>query len=70
VRTLLIDYSSVFNTIVPSKLVTKLMALKSSLYNWVLDFLTGQHQVVRTGNNTSAILSLNKVLAHPPPVLT
>ena len=44
VRMLFIDYSSAFNTIVPSKL---------------LDFLTGHPQVVRVGNNTSATLILN-----------
>ena len=42
-RTLFIDYSSVFNTIVPSKLITKLrtLGLNSSNRNWILDFLTG-----------------------------
>jgi hypothetical protein len=41
---LFIDYSSAFNTIVPSKLIIKLEALglNPSLYNWVLDFLTGR----------------------------
>jgi hypothetical protein len=34
VRMLFIVYSSVFNTIIPSKLVP-------SLCNWILDFLTG-----------------------------
>ena len=55
VRMLLIDYSSAFNTIVPTKLITKLrtMGLNTSLYNWILDFLTGHPQVVRVGNNTS-----------------
>ena len=44
VRMLFIDYSSAFNTTVPSKLINKLGAL--GLYpapcNWVLDFLTGR----------------------------
>ena len=41
---LFIDYSLAFNTIVPSKLITKLRALglNPSLCNWVLDFLTGR----------------------------
>ena len=58
---LFIDYRSAFNTIVPSKLITKLrpMLLNTSLYNWILDFLTGRPQVVRLGNNTSATLILN-----------
>jgi hypothetical protein len=40
---LFIDYSLGFNTIVPSKLITKLrtLGLNTSLYNWILDFLTG-----------------------------
>ena len=50
---LFIDYSSVFNTIVPSKRITKLrtLGLNTSLCNWSLDFLTGRPQVVRVGNN-------------------
>jgi hypothetical protein len=61
-RMLFIDYSSAFNTIVPMKLITKLrtLGLNTSLYNWMLDFLTGRPpQVVRVGNNTSAMLILN-----------
>ena len=40
---LFIDYSSAFNTIVPSKLIIKFEALglNPALCNWVLDFLTG-----------------------------
>ena len=58
---LFIDYSSEFNTIVPSKLIIKLEALglKHALCNWVLDFLTGCPQVVRVGNNISTSLTLN-----------
>ena len=46
---LLVDYSSAFSTIVPSKLIIKLEALglNPSLCNWVLDFLTGRPQVVK-----------------------
>ena len=60
-RILFIDYSSAFNTIVPTKLITKLriLGLNTSLCNWILDFLTGCPQVVRVGNNTSATLILN-----------
>ncbi|CDQ73384.1 unnamed protein product [Oncorhynchus mykiss] len=39
-RMLFIDYSSAFNTIVPSKLV--LLGLDPALCNWVLDFLAGR----------------------------
>ena len=40
VKMLFIDYSSAFNTIVPTKLIIKL-GLNPALCNWVLDFLTG-----------------------------
>jgi hypothetical protein len=58
---LFIDYSSAFNTIVPSKLVIMLetLGLDPALCNWVLDFLTGLPQVVRLGNNISTPLILN-----------
>jgi hypothetical protein len=44
VRMLFIDYIIVFNTIVPSKLITKLRTLgqNTSLCNWILDLLTGR----------------------------
>ena len=60
VRMLFIDYSSAFNTIVPSKLITTLrvVGLKPSMCNWVLDFLTGQPQVVKVSNNTFVMLIL------------
>jgi hypothetical protein len=55
---LFIDYSSAFNTIVPSKLIINLgaLGLNPALCNWVLDFLTGHPQVVKVGNNTSTTL--------------
>ena len=58
---LFIEYSSAFNTIVPSKLVTKLrtLGLNTCLYYWILDFLMGRTQMVRVGNITSATLTLN-----------
>ena len=58
---LFIDYSSAFNTIVTSKLITKLrtLGLNTSVCNLILDFMTGGPQVVRVGNNTSAMLILN-----------
>ena len=61
VSILFIDYSSAFNTIIHSKLVTKLktLGLNTSLCKWILDLLTGRPQVVRVGNNTSATLTLN-----------
>ncbi|CDQ67988.1 unnamed protein product [Oncorhynchus mykiss] len=61
VRILFINYTSAFNTIVPMKLITKLrtLGLNTSLCTWILYFLTGRPQVVRVGNNTSAMLILN-----------
>ena len=58
---LFIDYSSAFNNIVPSKLITKLrtLGMNTSLCNWILDFPTGRPQVVRVGNNISATLIPN-----------
>ena len=47
-RLLFIDYSSAFNTIVPSKLINKLRTLG----------LNTRPQMVRVGNNTSATLIL------------
>ena len=43
VRMLFIDYSSAFNTIVPSKLITMIrnMGLNPSLCKWIQNFLTG-----------------------------
>ncbi len=60
-RMLFVDYSSAFNTIVPSKLVVKLhsLGLNRSLSSWILDFLTGRRQVVRVGINISSPLTLN-----------
>ena len=58
VRMLFIDYSSAFNTIVPSKLVIKLenLGLDLALCNWVLDFLMGRPQVVRVGNISTPLI--------------
>ena len=60
-RMLVIDYSSAFNTIVPSKLINKLEALglNPARCNKVLNFLTGRPQVLKVGNNTSTSLILN-----------
>jgi hypothetical protein len=58
---LFIDYSSAFNTIVPSQAHHKqgTLGLNTSLCNWILDFLMYRPQVVRVGNNTSAMLTFN-----------
>ncbi len=61
VRLLFIDYSSAFNTIVPSKLAVKLsdLGLNTSLCDWIQDFLTGRPQVVKMGQFTSNSITLN-----------
>ncbi|XDV26276.1 hypothetical protein PO909_030034 [Leuciscus waleckii] len=58
---LFVDYSSAFNTIVPSMLDVKLRALglNSLLCSWILDFLSNRRQVVRMGSNISSSLTLN-----------
>jgi hypothetical protein len=58
---LFIDYSSAFNTIISSKVITKLrtLGLSTSLCKWILDFLTGHPQAVRVGNNKSVALTIN-----------
>ncbi|KAK0138967.1 hypothetical protein N1851_024482 [Merluccius polli] len=47
--------SSAFNTIVPTRLVDKLieLGLNTPLCAWILDFLTARPQVVRVGRHTS-----------------
>ncbi|XP_028832433.1 uncharacterized protein LOC114788240 [Denticeps clupeoides] len=58
---LFVDFSSAFNTVIPSKLIQKLRALglSATLCNWVLDFLTNRRQHVRIGKNTSTTMILN-----------
>ena len=58
---LFIDFSSAFNTIIPSKLITKLseLGINTSLCNWILDFLTNRPQSVRLDNHTSSTITLN-----------
>ncbi len=61
VRLLFIDYSSAFNTIVPTKLALKLsdLGLNTSLCDWIQDFLTARPQVVKDGQFTSNSITLN-----------
>ncbi len=61
VRLLFIDYSSAFNTIVPTKLAVKLsdLGLDTSLCDWIQDFLTDRPQVVKVGQFTSNSITLN-----------
>ena len=61
VRMLFVDYSSAFNTIVPSRLDRKLrdLGIDPSLCNWILDFLTDRKQVVKMGPKISAPLTIS-----------
>ena len=61
-RVLFIDFSSAFNTIIPSKLRFKLindLELPISICNWILDFLLNRTQVVKVGDNLSSVLTLS-----------
>ena len=57
---LFIDFSSTFNTIIPSKLIPKLsnLSINTTLCNWILDFLTNRPQSVRSDHHTSSTLIL------------
>ncbi len=61
VRKLFIDFSSVFNTIIPQLLINKLnlLGLNNFLCNWILDFLTGRPQSVHVCRNTSSTTTLS-----------
>ena len=57
---LFIDYSSAFNTIVPSKLIKlEALGLNPALCNWVLDFLMGPPEGGKVGNTSSTSQTLN-----------
>ncbi|KAK1794705.1 hypothetical protein P4O66_001415 [Electrophorus voltai] len=58
---LFVDYSSAFNTIIPSLLTTKLedLGLHTSLCDWISNFLTDRPQSVRVGNCASSTLTLS-----------
>ena len=60
-RILFIDYSSVFNTIIPHKLFNKLRLLNvnTQMCKWILDFLLNQTQVVRFNSQLSEPLTLS-----------
>ncbi|KAK3526918.1 hypothetical protein QTP86_004715 [Hemibagrus guttatus] len=51
VRLLFVDFSSAFNTIIPTLLQTKLtqLSVSSSICQWITSFLTDRHQLVKLG---------------------
>ncbi|XP_026032755.1 ATP-dependent RNA helicase DDX54-like [Astatotilapia calliptera] len=72
---LFIDYSSAFNTIIPSKLAAELvdLGLETPICRWILNFLTNRPQVVKVGKHTSSPLILNTgtpqgCVLSPPPI--
>ena len=60
-RILFVDYSSAFNTIIPSKLFEKIqkVGVPQSVCLWILDFLLNRLQVVKIGGNLSSSLILS-----------
>jgi len=60
-RLLLVDFSSAFNTILPDRLIAKLLdiGLPAIICCWIRDFLSGRIQRVRVGPHLSTALSLN-----------
>ncbi|KAL0199541.1 hypothetical protein M9458_002728, partial [Cirrhinus mrigala] len=55
VRILFVDFSSAFNTIIPTLLQSKLaqLSVPSSICQWITSFLTDRQQLVRMGKFTS-----------------
>ncbi|XP_041830687.1 uncharacterized protein LOC121632933 [Melanotaenia boesemani] len=60
-RMLFVDFSSAFNTVRPSRLITKLgdLGITTPLCFWIKDFLTNRPQHVRSGNTCSSTITLN-----------
>uniref|UniRef100_A0A9J7ZPZ6 Reverse transcriptase domain-containing protein n=1 Tax=Cyprinus carpio carpio TaxID=630221 RepID=A0A9J7ZPZ6_CYPCA len=61
VRILFVDFSSAFNTIIPTVLQTKLtqVSVPSSICQWITSFLTDRQQLVRLGKFMSNSCSTN-----------
>ncbi|KAL6479062.1 hypothetical protein MHYP_G00124950 [Metynnis hypsauchen] len=61
VRMLFVDFSSVFNTVIPHRLVNKLtdLGLSQPICLWIKDFLTDCTQSVRLGLQHSSTLKLS-----------
>ncbi|XP_061610528.1 opsin-5 isoform X3 [Phyllopteryx taeniolatus] len=60
-RILFVDFSSVFNTIIPELLSSKLLQLSvtPAICQWIYSFLTGRTQQVRLGEATSSTRSIS-----------
>ncbi|KAL0149820.1 hypothetical protein M9458_054868, partial [Cirrhinus mrigala] len=61
VRILFVDFSSAFNTIIPTLLQTKLnqLCVPSSISQWITSFLIDRHQLVRMGTLMSSSRTTN-----------
>ncbi|KAL0168533.1 hypothetical protein M9458_036755, partial [Cirrhinus mrigala] len=61
VRILFVDFSSAFNTIIPTLLQTKLnqLCVPSSISQWITSFLTDRQQLVRMGTLMSSSRTTN-----------
>ncbi|KAF7643918.1 hypothetical protein LDENG_00231230 [Lucifuga dentata] len=61
VRLLFLDFSSAFNTIIPSRMETNLLSLgvNQHMCNWIKNFLTNCSQMVRMGTHHSSSLTIN-----------
>ncbi len=61
VRTLFVDFSSAFNTIIPNLLLPKLtqLSVHTSIYQWINSFLTDRQQLVRLGKLSSTTRTIS-----------
>ncbi len=61
VRILFVDFSSAFNTIIPSILLPKLtqLSVPTSVCQWITSFLTDRQQLVRLGKYTSSTRTIS-----------
>lgn len=61
VKMLFVDYSSAFNTIIPSKLTLKLenLGFSQTLRQWIYNFLSDRPQAVRVGRQISSSITLS-----------
>ena len=61
VRALMVDFSSAFNTIIPSILVAKLDTLSVPIHfcRWIWDFLTDRRQCVYVNGEYSGVTTIN-----------
>uniref|UniRef100_A0A9J7YVU8 Reverse transcriptase domain-containing protein n=1 Tax=Cyprinus carpio carpio TaxID=630221 RepID=A0A9J7YVU8_CYPCA len=66
VRILFVDFSSAFNTIIPTALQTKLtqLSVPSSICQWITSFLTDRQQLLRLGKFMSNSCSTNTGAPH------